>query len=72
MPVVNIDYLNYYPGHISLGFLFFELAKKGEFIVDHLRGAEDYKYSWTNHETMLYDVIYEKKKELFVQRFHRS
>lgn len=61
MPTVDEAYFKYAPGHLSLGFALYGAVKAGMKIVDHLRGAEEYKSAWGGEETMIYDVVYDRK-----------
>jgi CelD/BcsL family acetyltransferase involved in cellulose biosynthesis len=74
MPANCHEYTKYSPGHLSLCYALCRAKKEGMLIIDHLRGAEEYKNAWGGEETMIYDVAYDTKNILSALRrlVHKS
>jgi CelD/BcsL family acetyltransferase involved in cellulose biosynthesis len=68
MPAVDTDFYKYSLGQLMLGYVFCQAVKNGFELLDHLRGAEEYKNAWGGEETMIYDVAYDTRNILSALR----
>ena len=50
------------PGKILIYYMIEDAINKSYNVFDFLRGAEDYKYFWTNKEIQLYSALYSRSK----------
>jgi len=61
MQVYLPEYAKYSPGKIHLSCLFEDCFNSEVEIFDFMRGSEEYKGSWTNTQSFVYQNIYRKK-----------
>ncbi len=61
MPAFDDTYIKYSLGHLSQGYAIGCAKQSGMSVVDHLRGAEEYKSAWGSEETRIYDVTFDRE-----------
>lgn len=59
MPSVDDEFYQYSSGFLVMGYALHEAERNGYLVVDHLRGAEEYKSTWGGAETLIYDAAFE-------------
>jgi len=56
-PLADYTWENYSPGRLLLSYLVEDCAKKGDWVIDLLRGAESYKKKWSNSTAHIVEFV---------------